>query len=183
MIALKRILDFAANAAAWIAGLATVAMMLHVVADIIAREVFNAPLTGTLEIAANYNMAALSFLPLAVIAREKGHIIVELFTSWMKPNGRSILDGFVAIVSVAFVTAFTWTAIKVAIEKTHIRDAKEAGFGFVEVWPARWFVVIGFGLMLLYVIWHMVADLYNGFTGRAARQDDRTHIPSGEDHL
>lgn len=180
----KRILDFLVDGAAWIAGVATILMMLHVSADVIARNLFNAPLTGTLEIAANYNMVALTFFPLALIAREKGHIIVELFTSWMKPNPRSILDGLIAIISVIYVGMFTWTALGVAIKKTEIRDAKEAGFGFIEVWPGRWFVVAGFSLLLLYFAWNMVSDLYHGFSGKAERREaDRTRIPSGEEML
>lgn len=180
----KRILDGAVDLAAWIGGIAAVLMMLHVTVDVIGRTFFNAPLVGTLEIAANYYMAALSFFPLAMLAREKGHIIVELFTGWMKPNPRAILDGIVAIVTTVYIAIFTWKAFEVAVAKTEIRDAKEAGFGFVEVWPGRWFVFAGFGLMLIYVIYHMVRDLHDGFTGHAQkRADEGTHIPSGEENL
>lgn len=180
----KRILDLAVNIAAWIGGAATVLMMLHVSIDVFSRNFFNAPLTGTLEIVSAYNMAALSFLPLALIARERGHIIVELFTGWMKPNPRAILDGLIAIVTVTYIAVFTWKALEVAIEKTMIRDAKEAGFGFVEVWPGRWLVFVGFGLMTLYVAYYLVRDLHEGFTGQAqARADARTHIPSSEENL
>ena len=181
---MKRLLDFLVDSAAFIAAAATIVMMLHVTADVAARNLFNAPFTGTLEIAANYNMALLSFLPLALIAREKGHIIVELFTGWMKPNPRSILDGLIAIITTIYVAAFAWKALEVAIEKTHIRDAKEAGFGFVEVWPARWFVFVGFALMLLYVIYFMISDLKKGLTGTAETQpDEGHHIPSSEENL
>ena len=180
----KKIMDLIVDILAWIAGLAVVLMMLHVALDVALRNLFNAPITGTIEIVANYNMAALAFLPLALIAREKGHIIVELFTGWMKPNPRSILDGLVAIVTVAYVSVFTWKALEVAIDKTRIRDAKEAGFGFVEVWPARWLVFLGFGLMLFYVAWNMIQDLRAGFTGTAEKQsDDGHHVPSGEDSI
>ncbi|MFZ2100996.1 MAG: TRAP transporter small permease [Oricola sp.] len=172
------------DVAAWIGGLATVAMMLHVTVDVIGRTFFHAPLTGTLEIVSAYDMAALAFLPLAYIAREKGHIIVELFTGWMKPNPRAILDGFVAIVTVVYIAVFTWKALEIAIEKTAIRDAKEAGFGFVEVWPGRWLVFIGFGLMLIYVTIYMVRDLHDGFTGHAGkRESERTRIPGSEENL
>lgn len=183
MKSLIQMLDIVVNVAAWIAGLAAVLMMLHVTADVAGRNFFNAPITGTLEIVSAYHMAALAFLPLALIARERGHIIVELFTTWMKPNPRAILDGLVAIITVLYVAAFTWKAVEVAIEKTHIREAKEAGIGFVDIWPARWLVAIGFGLMLIYVAYHMLRDLRNGLTGRATDHDDPTHIPGGEDQL
>lgn len=184
MILLKRILDIFVNIAAWIAGAATILMMLHVAADVAGRNFFNAPITGTLEIVSAYNMAALAFLPLAYLAREKSHIIVELFTGWMKPNPRSILDGLVAIVTVVYIAIFTWKALEVAIAKTAIGDAREAGFGYVPVWPGRWVVFVGFGLMLAYVAIYMVRDLRDGFTGRAEKlENERTHIPSGEENL
>jgi TRAP-type C4-dicarboxylate transport system permease small subunit len=180
----RKILDFVVNAAAWVAGLATILMMLMVTADVAGRNLFGSPITGTLEIVSNYNMAALAFLPLALIAREKGHIIVELFTSWMKPNPRAILDGLIAIITTVYVGLFTWKALEIAIAKTKIRDAKEAGFGFVEVWPARWLVFIGFGLMLVYVIWYMLRDLRSGFSGTAEKQEDEVHhIPGAEENM
>jgi TRAP-type C4-dicarboxylate transport system permease small subunit len=155
-------LDAVVTAAAWVAGLATVLMMLHVTADVIGRNVFNNPITGTIEIVSAYNMAALSFLPLALIAREKGHIIVELFTTWMQARPRRILDGLVGIVTFIYTALFTWKAVEVAIDKTGIREAKEAGIGFVEIWPARWLVAFGFGLMALYVLVHIFRDLRAG---------------------
>lgn len=181
---MKRLLDLVVNAAAFIAALATIVMMLHVTADVAARNFFNAPLVGTLEIAANYHMAALAFLPLALIAREKGHIIVELFTTWMNPNPRAILDGVVGIVTAIYVGVFTWKALGVAIEKTEIRDAKEAGFGFIEVWPARWLVFVGFGLMAFYIVYYVINDLRDGLSGKArATSDEGHHIPASEENL
>ena len=165
MTALKRTLDALVTAAAWIGGVATVLMMLHVTVDVAGRAFFNRPLTGTIEIVSAYHMAALSFLPLAYIARERGHIIVELFTGWMQARPRALLDGLVAIVTVVYVAAFTWKAFEVALDKTHIREAKEAGIGFVEIWPARWLVVVGFGLMAVYVAIHMVQDIRYGRGG------------------
>ena len=181
MTALKKTLDLIVTAAAWVGGIATVLMMLHVTIDVAGRSLFNRPLTGTIEIVSAYHMAALSFLPLAYIARERGHIIVELFTGWMKARPRALLDGLVAIVTLVYVAAFTWKAFEVALDKTHIREAKEAGIGFVEIWPARWLVVIGFGLMAVYVAIHMVQDLRYGRGGPAPddsgdRGDDADRI-------
>ncbi len=192
MRALRRLRDTLVVGAAWIAGLATVLMMLQVTADVAGRTLFHAPITGTIEIVSAYNMAALSFLPLALITRERGHIIVELFTGWMKLRWRTLLDGVVAIVTVVYTAAFTWKAVEVAIDKTGIREAKEAGIGFVEIWPARWVVAIGFGLMTVYVLIHLVKDIRGGITGRidpgdAGRHGDDSdrghHVPRGEDAL
>ena len=71
-----------------------------------------------------------------------------------------------AVVTLVYVSAFTWKAIDIAQSKTRIRDAKESGAGFIEIWPARWVVVIGFGLMAVVVAVVLVKDL------RAVLRDD-----------
>lgn len=159
MRGLLRVLDGAATGAAWIAGVATGLMMLHVSLDVALRYFFNAPLTGTVEIVSAYHMTALAFLPLAVIARERGHIIVELFTGWMRPRPRAALDALAGLVTLAYTTAFAWKAVEIALKKTHIREAKESGTGFVEIWPARWSVVAGFGLMAIMVLLVVLKDV------------------------
>jgi len=186
MKALKRLLDRTATFFLWFAGLMAVFMMLHVTADVTGRTVFNAPIVGTIEIVSAYYMAALAFLPLAVITRERGHIIVELFTGWMTRKGRTVVDAFVAIVSLVYVALFTWQAVVVAIEKTEMREAREAGIGFVFIWPSRWVVPVGFGLMAVYLAIYIFRDFRAARTG--VWEDDEgldgeAHVPGGEDHL
>ncbi|GIX15364.1 MAG: C4-dicarboxylate ABC transporter substrate-binding protein [Paracoccaceae bacterium] len=182
MKTLERGLGALATALGWIAAAAVVMMMLHVVADVFMREVFNRPIVGTVEISAFYYMVILSFLPLAAITRERGHIIVELFTGWMSLRGRTALDGLVAVVTFAYVATFTWKALEMAVEKTAIREAKEAGIGFVEIWPSRWVVVAGFGFMAIYVLIHLVQDLRAAITGRLDPADAPLH-PGGAPHV
>ena len=187
---MKRLLDAVVTGAGWIAGIATILMMFHVTIDVAGRQFFGHPLTGTVEIVSAYNMIALAFLPLALIARERGHIIVELFTGWMKMRPRTLLDAFVAIITLVYTSVFTWKAIEVAIDKTEIREAKEAGIGFVEIWPARWIVAIGFGLMAIYVLVLMLRDFRTGLTGEIHPEDAErhggdttTHVNPGEKQL
>jgi len=177
MKALKRIFDRMVDAAAWISGAAALLMMVHITVDVTGRSFFNSPITGTLEIAANFYMPAIAFFPLALLTRERGQIIVELFTGWMQPRGRKLLDGIMATVTTVYMTAFTFKALQVAIDKTELREAKESGLGFIEIWPGRWFVVIGFALMLVYVIYYQVRDLHDGVTGRVDEAKPHTSIP------
>ena len=157
----KRVLDYIVMAAAVVAVIATIMMMLHVTADVIGRA-FGKPITGTVEIARYYYMSALSFLPLALIARDRGHIVVELFTSWMKRRSRKLLDAAVGVITLLYMCAFSWEAIELAIKKTKLREAQESGIGFIEVWPGRWFVAIGFGLMTIYVLVYIFDDFRSG---------------------
>lgn len=137
-------------------------MMLHVCADVIARTVFNSPLIGTIEIVSAYYMTGLAFLPLAWITKSRGHIIVELFTSWMPKRRLALLDGVVGLVSLAYVGLFTWQVIDIAIEKTQIREAWEAATGFIPVWQSRWALPLGFGLMAVYLAINLASDFRGG---------------------
>lgn len=179
---LRRALDRVANAAAWIAAAATVLMMLHVTADVIGRTVFSSPIVGTVEIVSAYNMAALAFLPLALITKERGHIIVELFTGWMQLRWRTLIDAVVAIVTLVYVAVFTWKAVEIAIEKTAIREAKEAGVGFVEIWQSRWLVPVGFGLMTAYILIYIVLDFRAVLRNEFTEEDEARH-PDGAPHV
>jgi TRAP-type C4-dicarboxylate transport system permease small subunit len=151
-----RIFDRIVLAAAWVGGVATVLMMLHITADVTGRTLFHKPITGTVEIVSAYHMAALSFLPLALIARRRGHIIVELFTQGLRWRARSMLDGIVAILTLVYTSIFT---------------CKEAGIGFIEIWPARWLVAVGFGLMAVAVLIQCLHDLRAGITGERGPED------------
>jgi TRAP-type C4-dicarboxylate transport system permease small subunit len=165
MSQLKRLLDGLTKGVAWFAGLLAVLMMIHIAIDVIGRTFFNAPLVGTLEIVSAYYMAGLAFLPLALITKDRGHIIVELFTSRMKLKARTLLDAFVAILSLVYVTVFTWQAAISAIHQTAIGEAREAGTGYIAVWPSRWLVAIGFGLMAVYLLIYIIRDFQAVRTG------------------
>lgn len=151
-------LDWVAQATTGIASVIVAVMMLHVSADVFARTVFNHPLIGTTEIVSAYYMVALAFLPIAWISRQRGHIIVELFTSHLPRRKIKVLDAFAGVVTLIYVSLFVWKLLETAIEKTHIREAWEAATGFVEVWPSRWIVPAGFGFMAIYVLVQTIGD-------------------------
>jgi TRAP-type C4-dicarboxylate transport system permease small subunit len=183
MVMVQRVLDGLTRGLAWFAGLLAIAMMVHVTIDVIGRTFFNAPLVGTIEIVSAYYMAGLAFLPLALITKERGHIIVELFTGWMKRGSRTLLDALVAIISLGYVGVFTWQAILIAIDKTGLGEAREAGTGFVAIWPSRWVVPIGFGLMAVYLLIYIIKDFRAVRTGCFEDDKDGAKSVSHEDHL
>ena len=75
------------NALALVGGVAIILLMLHVVADVMGRELFRFPLEGTLEIVSFYYMVAVTFFPLAYVCHNEGHISVELFTKNLPRRG------------------------------------------------------------------------------------------------
>ena len=149
----------------WLALVAGFLMMLHVTIDVTGRTVFNRPFAGTTEIVSAYYMVAAAYLPWAWIARSDGHIMVELFTRAAPQKFNEWLDILVKIVTIAYVSLFTWQTCLRAIEQTRAGEVWEAAGRFIPVWPSRWMLPIAGGLMVVYLILRVVSD-----AARAARR-------------
>jgi TRAP-type C4-dicarboxylate transport system permease small subunit len=78
MRALLRLQDALLALLAIIGALAIGALMLHVFADVVLRNVSNKPIPATYEIVTNYYMIALAFIPLAWVERGGGMVQVEV---------------------------------------------------------------------------------------------------------
>jgi len=153
-----------------VSGLLIFLMMLHVVADVFFKYVFLEPITGTLEVVANYYMIAIVFLPLALVQRASGLIKVEVFTGLLGPRTTAALDAFATVLSIVFVGLMAWFALQEAIETTEIREKIVVGVSLLPVWPARWFVPVGTGVFLLALI--LSLQLYlRGISGRVAEEE------------
>lgn len=156
---LTRAIDVLVDALTWIAGGVCLLMALHVSADLVGRGFFNHPLLNTDEIATNYYMVVLSFLPLAVITRQRGHITVGLFTDWLSKRVLLGVELLADLATLGFVGIVAWMGIDTAIEKTATREMTESSTGYLPVWEARWILAIGFVLMCVYLVLNLIKDL------------------------
>ena len=156
---LARALDVPINFLMWLACFVGLLMMLHITADVTGRVVFNQPLEGTIEIVSGYYMVAVSFLPLAYISRHEGQIIVELFTRNLAARPLLRLEVAVNVVTVAYLSVFAWKTGEEAVFQTVSREMWETATGFVDIWPSRWALPIGCGLMAIYLALRTALDL------------------------
>ncbi|MBF9033244.1 TRAP transporter small permease subunit [Rhodobacterales bacterium HKCCE2091] len=143
-----RVIDILVRVNMAIAGLAVVAMLLHVVLDVVMREV-HVPFSGTLEIVSYWYMVALVFLAIPAAQARGEHIQVELFTAAMTPRARAVIDVAVLILSAALLVVFTWVATEEALRQTARQAVVEAGTGTIVVWPTRWLVPVSMGTTCL----------------------------------
>jgi len=129
------------------AGVFVILMMLHIVAGIVARQILGAPLGGVTEIVSAYDMVAVTFLPLAYVTRNKGHISVVLFTHWLSTRSVEIIE-WLASLFIALISIWVFYESSIAaIESFAVREVWESGDGFLYVWPSRVFVPLGIGAM------------------------------------
>lgn len=131
-----------------VAGLALVAMLLHVNADVIGRTLLGMPVPMTTEIVSYYYMVAVVFLPLAAVAFAGGHITVELIGQRLTGRARQALMGFAAAVAVVYFAALTWHTGDAALAKLAIGEYV-IGQAMLTIWPTRFLVPLGCGLLVL----------------------------------
>jgi TRAP-type C4-dicarboxylate transport system permease small subunit len=131
--------------------------MLHVALDVLLRSpLFKISLYGTTEIVSAYYMIIIAFLPWPWVARYNQHIAADVFTELMPPRLRAWIAVVAHILTIAFVTLFTYQTYLAALKQTRGNESWLAGIYYLSVWPSRWLLPIAGGLMLL----HLLLQLY-----------------------
>ena len=153
----------------WLGLLAGFLMMLHVTADVTGRTIFNRPLEGTTEIVAAYYMVMVAYLPWAWISRRDGHIVAGMFQHFGTPAFDFWLEIFVKIFTAICVAVFTYQTFLAALRQTRAGEVWIAGTMYLPVWPCRWLLPLAGGLMALYLVLRVIADVSARLRGSSAR--------------
>lgn len=169
---LEKLVESPTNLLAALACILTVVMMLHIVTDVATKYLFAYQIEGTIEIVSSYNMVIIVFFPLAYVARHDGHIIVELFTRRLPQRTVTRLDGVMGIVTFAFMCVFTWATAQEAITQTLDGEVVQTAADHLIIWPSRWFLPIGCGVMAAYVLLRLINDFRDGRKPPAAAGPD-----------
>ncbi len=156
---IERTLGVCTHVLTTIAGFLMMAMMAHIVTDVLFKWLLNSPIDGTLEIVSHYYMVGLIYLPLSYVQHRGSHIVAEIFTQNLADRVRAGLEGVIGVFLFVYVVLFVWTSGKEAIEKTAENEFLEATESFIVIWPTRWFVTIGFAIMGCYAIYQAVRNL------------------------
>jgi TRAP-type C4-dicarboxylate transport system permease small subunit len=127
-------------------------MMLHIVADVAGKYIFNSPLAGTIEVVAAYYMVSVLFLPLGEVARRRDHIYVELFTQGLKQSTQFKIDAVISALGALAVAYVSWQTALEAIDMTANGEAWETAASLITIWPSRWILPIGMGVMSVYMM-------------------------------
>ncbi|MEB8386487.1 TRAP transporter small permease [Rhodobacteraceae bacterium KMM 6894] len=178
MTAIRRVITYSCNILMIIGGTAILMMMLQICMDAGMRTLASSSVPGTLEIVSFYYMVAVVFLPLAYIQLHRGHVIIELFTSGLRPRTVSFIDGLVYSFAAFAMGYFTMAAFNKAVAMTNLGEFV-LGVILVFTWPARWFVVVGTGLMSIVYAFSALEEFIKAF-GRGS--PDETHITSEKGH-
>ena len=165
MSAIGRLLSMLAKISSLLGTICVVAMMLHVTADVAGRYLFNAPLTGTIVIVANYYMILLVFLAIGVAEEKRAHISVEVFTDLMPPRARNALDILAGIVTAGVIGLLVVGGYSEAMKKTASGATMEQGSAMIEIWQSYWAIPVGAALMALIALYRVVVQLTGARNG------------------
>ncbi|MGB2884358.1 MAG: TRAP transporter small permease [Dehalococcoidia bacterium] len=132
-------------------------MALLVVADIISRELANKSLPGVTEIV-YLGVVAVVFLSFAYTEEMRAHVRIEIFSDRLPPKGRTIVDILTWLVGASLMGLLAWLAGLEAIESLEVREYIPSAIR-VPIYPVKFAVCIGFGLLGLQFLVNLVKKL------------------------
>lgn len=153
MTALDRLVHALSRAIMGVAAVALMLMMIQTVVDVIGRNVFSKPIEGSLEVVSVYHMVAVVFLPLALVERRHEHISVDLIVNALPAILRRMFIVLSYIVCAIFAGVLAYQTGIDAIESYKIGEILMSSV-YITVWPAKFMLPIGFGLMFLQFLLH-----------------------------
>lgn len=144
-------LGWASRIITYIAAALAALMMVHVTIDVILSQFSAEPLPGTVDYVSYYYMVALVFLPLPFVEYTNEHIKVDLIHSLASSGLKTALDMLALALSVVFYSLLTWQTWIDAVEKYAVGE-RSMGMVAVTIWPARFFLPLGAGLMVILLL-------------------------------
>ncbi|WP_371999314.1 TRAP transporter small permease (plasmid) [Tistrella mobilis] len=127
-------------------GIAVALMALHVVLDVVARNLAGLALSGTTEFVAGWYMVAIVFCTLGSVHARGDHIRVDLIDMIAGPRLDGLLTVFTSLIFLAVAVAMVLWGIDDALNATLRGERVEFTAWALPVWPGRWLVPLGFAL-------------------------------------
>jgi TRAP-type C4-dicarboxylate transport system permease small subunit len=133
----------------WLAIVAAVSIAVMMIVDsldIIGTKFLCRSIPGALDISEDL-MVILTFLPLAFVALERGHIRITLLEERMSPLLRFVFQIIQYVIAILITGFLTWRGFFQFQRTLALMQLKE-GID-LPIWPANLTVAIGFGILTL----------------------------------
>ena len=139
-----------------IACAAAALMMVQISVDVVSKLLLGRPIIATIEIVSTYYMVALVFLPLAFVDRTGGHIAADLLTRAMGRRSRALTLWLMDLLVLVTIGLLFWYTLDEAIRRTVDGEVWRSGEYLLPVWPSRWLLPIGSGMMAISVLVRLI---------------------------
>jgi len=127
-----------------------VLMMVHVGSDIAMKLLFNAPITGTLETVSYYYMVSIVFLAFPFVELRHEHVSVDLFFQKFPKGLQIAVYALGSLLAMFYYGVFSYQTTLDALKATGELETVMANILFY-VWPSRWALPIGSGILVLVI--------------------------------
>jgi TRAP-type mannitol/chloroaromatic compound transport system permease small subunit len=165
----NRAIDTLAEWMALAGGFVVFLLMLMVAIDAIGRKVASA-LPGALEFSEALMIPAV-FLPLMFVQLKREHVYVGVVTMRLSVRTQSLIDAIAALIGVVLFGFLTWLAVDKAIQSTVVWEYRIAVMA-VPIWPFRWIIPLGTGLLVLQLLLTAKEELSRAFGVEEPRPRD-----------
>lgn len=122
-------------------------MALWVFCDVSGRYFFNHPIPGTTELVKCY-IVTIVFLGIAYTMNQKRHIRTTLFIERLSPIGRALCETLASLIAITIFAALCYFSFQEAWSAWLVREFDGVQLR-VPVYPSRFVVVIGSGLLVI----------------------------------
>lgn len=146
MKALVAFANLVCRGLALLGAVAVVVMMLHISADVLARNLFRWSIPATADLVARYYMVTLAFLPLALLELKGGMISVELTEFMLSARAVRLSDAAMAILGAAVYGLLTWVTWRSGMQNMRSGTYVELVNLKLPVWHSYFLPSLGFGL-------------------------------------
>lgn len=163
---LKRVLSAIDAISKWtgyVAMFGTLAIILLLSIEVVARYVFNAPtLYATESTSIAYGVMVLIAGAYVLVAG--GHVNMDALYSRLSSRKRAVLDIFTSVFFFAFCVILLRNGIPLAIKAVVLQEHSQSAWG-APWWPTRIAIPIGAFLILLQGLAKLIRDFHTAVTG------------------
>ena len=159
---LDSLVDRITSGLALLGAVGVVAMLIHITAYVIMRNLASAPIPATVEVVSYYYMVAIAFLPLAWAERRGDMISVEIFSHLLVGRVGRVNAVFVSAVTFAAYLVLTYTTWTVAMRQFAARSYVISLSVAVPVWPSYFILPVAFALAALVALYRGVMPPVTG---------------------
>ncbi len=143
-----------------IAGITLVTVMILVVANVLLRYLFNAPISGTLELTEGA-LPLIVFLSLAMTQYEGGHIKVVLLTRTFPAGAQRAALVLAMLAGAAFFAWATWAGLEAATKSLAIGEIERGSIRY-PIWPIKFAIAAGMALLSIQFVMDALVAAYGG---------------------
>jgi TRAP-type C4-dicarboxylate transport system permease small subunit len=150
-----------------VGGILSCVMAVLVTVSVTGRYLFSAPVPGDYDlIGIICGNAVFAFLPYCQLMR--GNVVVDFFTTNMRPRGRALLDAIGAFLYLVIATVFTWRMYYGMLE-FRANNEVIAAFNFYR-WTTIPFNMLCMVVLIAVIAYTLSRDVRDFRTGRSSER-------------